>query len=444
MPHRKVFRAPLSMPPLQGDLPAETASLVKGAVLDIAHETKGMWIGPCPLNDFFESMEAPLISKSDPHTAGIPASYFQDMRVSCEKDFIECLHALVGGKSIYPPLLLDYSIVDISHTTGTVFDDGERIWPGVRRFEKGFVSTSSPNTLDLALLAYHRNHACHRDIVDDTAPHSAPLSPSEREAPYETTHTTSTLIRGELANNAAQIFRQQHRTHLYMVYAFHPFVRFIRWDRAGAIVTQRVNYVEDCTPLVRFFSVFGRLDDPGKGSDITVQPVPQALAEKAEERLRRWALRAEQRVFKMDVPSGAENRPFLVWGALTLIRNPEDLFGRATRGYPIFQYSAVEVVGGVLFEKPVFLTDRWRDIGGRAEKDTPADFYAKNVNVMHVPTCGAADGDEEGCPRRTGQKTYDRLPSQVVYGVSRTHHFSFALCVLLPFEFVRESSPQRD
>ncbi|KAF4590681.1 hypothetical protein EYR40_009277 [Pleurotus pulmonarius] len=395
MPHHRAFRAPLSMPPLQSALPAQTTSQAGGAILDIAHETKGMWIGPCPLDEFFASMQAPSTSKSDP---GIPATYFRDMRVSCERDFIECLDALVGGRGIYPPLLPDYSIVDISHTTDTVFEDGAQIWPAGRHFEKGFVSTSTPNTLDLALLAYQRAHACHRDIVDDTAHHSAPLSPSAREAPYETTHTTPTLIRGELANHAAQIFRQQHRTHLYMVYAFHPFVRFIRWDRAGAIVTQRVNYVEDCTPLVRFFSLFDRLESAGKGFDITVQPAPQVLAERAKERLRRWAPRAEQRVFMMDVPSGSTTRQFLVWGALT---DPEDLFGRATRGYP-----AVEVVDGILSETPVFLKDQWRDVSGRAEVETLAELNEKRVS--HVPTllCGGDLPGQETKTREMGEGTW--------------------------------------
>ncbi|KAJ8701095.1 hypothetical protein PTI98_004057 [Pleurotus ostreatus] len=73
-----------------------------------------------------------------------------------------------------------------------------------------------------------------------------------------------------------------------MVFVFHPFVRFIRWDRAGATITRRVNYVEDCTPLVRFLFLFGRLDRAGQGFDTTVQPASQAEVLEAKKHLKRF------------------------------------------------------------------------------------------------------------------------------------------------------------
>ncbi|KDQ28303.1 hypothetical protein PLEOSDRAFT_1009535, partial [Pleurotus ostreatus PC15] len=200
------------------------------------------------------------------------------------------------------------------------------------------------------------------------------------------------LIRGRLANHATEICRRQHRTHLYMVYVFHPFIRFIRWDRAGAIISQRVNYIEDCTPLVHFLSLFGRLDRAGKGFDPTVQVAPETEAGEAKKYLERWAPRTDQPVFKMDVPSakGHRTRKFLVWGA---IADPESPFGRATRGYP-----GVEVIDGVVSATPTFLKEQWRDVASRPETVTLQELNDKGVK--HVPTlvCG---GDLPGQETKT-------------------------------------------
>ncbi|KAI0752279.1 hypothetical protein BC629DRAFT_1256541, partial [Irpex lacteus] len=51
--------------------------------------------------------------------------------------------------------------------------------------------------------------------------------------------------RGRLASYAEQTFSHQHRTHLFQLLVLGNEIRFIRWDRAGASVSGKFNYVED-------------------------------------------------------------------------------------------------------------------------------------------------------------------------------------------------------
>ncbi|KAF4602941.1 hypothetical protein EYR38_003345 [Pleurotus pulmonarius] len=291
-----------------------TEPLVQEVKRDMAREMKGNWIGPCPLEHFFESMNAPSEDDSSLGQPNIPATYFKDQRVTCEKDLYKSLPPLINGNSGYPSLLPNHTLVDTFNHADPNSEKGAGMRPDLSHYEHGVVLEEHPTTLDLVILAYEVKKARKEDIVNDTIKCTKPLPHDDCQAPYEKTSQISTITRGKLANYATQICRRQHRTHFYMVFIFHPFIRFIRWDRAGAIVTKRINYVKDCTPFVRFLYLFGRLDRAGKGFDPTVRPASQFEAEEAKKYLKRWEPKLERTVFKMDVPAAnGKMRQFLVW-----------------------------------------------------------------------------------------------------------------------------------
>ncbi|KAH9984828.1 hypothetical protein BJV77DRAFT_952316, partial [Russula vinacea] len=60
-------------------------------------------------------------------------------------------------------------------------------------------------------------------------------------------------VRGQLASYTAALAGRQFRIHSFCVLVFGPFARFIRWDRAGAIVTRRFNYTKQPHLFVGFF-----------------------------------------------------------------------------------------------------------------------------------------------------------------------------------------------
>ena len=69
--------------------------------------------------------------------------------------------------------------------------------------------------------------------------------------------------RAQMANYATEIHRQQHRTAVFTAFVFRDWVRFIRWDRAGALISHAYNYVCDPVPFLKFFYLLA-MSDPGK------------------------------------------------------------------------------------------------------------------------------------------------------------------------------------
>lgn len=205
------------------------------------------------------------------------------------------------------------------------------------------------------------------------------------DAPFEVDTDKAILARGQLVTYAVEICARQHRTHLFLVYIYFPYARLIRFDRSGALVSERFDFTKDCTPLNRFFSRFCRMDDIAMGYDPTVHVASEAEAKFARKHLAAWApnSKLERSVFKMDVhdDQSGQVRQFLVWGSLA---DPESPLGRATRGYP-----AMEVTNGLLDDtKPMFLKEQWRSLALCPEIETIQKMNKAGVHFVPTLVCG--------------------------------------------------------
>lgn len=78
---------------------------------------------------------------------------------------------------------------------------------------------------------------------------------------------------GQITSYAALVFAKQQRTHLFSVVFLGNMARIVRWDRGGAIVTKKFNYVEEPEKLAKFFWHFVRLSDAQRGHDTSVTRV---------------------------------------------------------------------------------------------------------------------------------------------------------------------------
>ena len=58
--------------------------------------------------------------------------------------------------------------------------------------------------------------------------------------------------RGQLACYVQDLCAHQHRTHLFQLTLIGTYARFFRWDRAGAIASDRFNYVKSPAILSKF------------------------------------------------------------------------------------------------------------------------------------------------------------------------------------------------
>lgn len=92
----------------------------------------------------------------------------------------------------------------------------------------------------------------------------------DETAEFEGVSDDSERTRVQIIAYAALVFKYQPRTFLFTVLIAGPYARLIRWDRAGAIVTNRFNYTTDPEPLYKFFRRFSRMNPTQQGEDESV------------------------------------------------------------------------------------------------------------------------------------------------------------------------------
>ncbi|TFK45228.1 hypothetical protein OE88DRAFT_1689281 [Heliocybe sulcata] len=88
-----------------------------------------------------------------------------------------------------------------------------------------------------------------------------------------------TQTRGQAIGYSEAMLAHQQRTHIFSLQVLGRYARFFRWDKAGAFVSDLVDYVEDPTLLVQFLWRFCKLSDEQQGIDPTAEKIdkPSAL-----------------------------------------------------------------------------------------------------------------------------------------------------------------------
>lgn len=224
---------------------------------------------------------------------------------------------------------------------------------------------------------------------------------------------------GQLASYAKESFAHQHRTHLFQLLIAGKFARFIRWDRAGAVVSDRFDYMEQPWILAEFFWQYSHMSDAERGWDMSVsapQPGEVKLFRKAVDAFiaEHGGKDAVQRKFpgaddtlnpayppyKMTVPAGqtGQERELVIQKPFTQSFSP---CGRATRAYLAYSLTDGELV---------FLKDGWRvDNTHLIAEDTIYALLA-DEDIPHIPTvlC-AGDVKVEGVLQETTSQVYARL-----------------------------------
>jgi len=195
-----------------------------------------------------------------------------------------------------------------------------------------------------------------------------PLHPKAGDFRFENDSDDARLVRGQLASYAAAHAGCQFRVHIFCVLVCGNYARFIRWDRDGAIVTGRFNYIKQPHFLAGFFWRYDHLDRRRRGYDTSVSsatPEDIQQIQHFESRLRDD--NPAHRDFRiLTVPDRDEpevEKQFVVsFPAKYTARSP---FGRATRPMLAFDMETREIV---------FLKDYWRaDVDGM-EKE--GEIYA--------------------------------------------------------------------
>ncbi|GJE91999.1 hypothetical protein PsYK624_081520 [Phanerochaete sordida] len=298
--------------------------------------------------------------------------------------------------------------------------------------------------------AAQQEHLLNEEYVSITqSADNAFLPPIERETAAATAYRTS------IARHARTQFLRQHRQFLFHVVLFHRSARFLRFDRAGAIVSERFDYVAQPELLASFFQRFASVSDEARGWDLSV-----TLPTRAEKTLFTTAVEAWLR----DMSAGTRARrlpdaartldgsgTYPTWkvrvsnettGATTdlLVRRPFAgelaLWGRATRAYIAYDLSA---------QRLVFFKDSWRGDRPylRPEFQTLTELATHAVPHVSPVLYGGDVCGSEGSPQETlaSAAVIDR-PSWFVGGCVLPRHVHHRIVQDIAYPLATARSPR--
>ncbi|GLB42316.1 hypothetical protein LshimejAT787_1103310 [Lyophyllum shimeji] len=307
----------------------------------------GLFVGPMPVSQFLEEFLKP----APPNAVVPPVSL----------DHFNALPKAVHEKELYQPfisLVHDHGLVP-DQTRSTMYREDVDTSEKVTQFEE----------LELHL----------EFKPDDTSdPLNEPDAGIDRLThQFEASTVDRSKCRAQLIHYATEWCSRQHRRFAFTIFIGDPYVRFIRWDRAGAIVSEKFNFRQNSRPLAEFLWRFTHLDDAGRGRDPSVRIATAEEAALAEKHLSDWKPRKKRPVIVFKVPDvDGKPREFIAWGCLA---NPGSLTGRCTRAYPVYEIAT---------KKRFFLKDTWRAYDLGQEADILRELQA--ANVEHIPpfVCG--------------------------------------------------------
>ncbi|ETW82613.1 hypothetical protein HETIRDRAFT_165394 [Heterobasidion irregulare TC 32-1] len=383
--------------------------------IQLIKEMRSQFVGPMPPNTFLRT----FMPKSEGNR--LPKGYhalFADLKIEkgFEKNFIQA----VRESGLCSGLLF----VD----TNDQVDGNFNRKPGicVYKSDHEWAKTNFP------LMEFHIERK--PDSYDPFHDPPQDMKRSLREKyPFEHNTVNGDHSREQISSYAASQFSVQSRAFTFSLLFVGKFVRFIRWDRAGAVVTSRIDWREKPWCLASFLWRFGHSSDNDRGYDTSVS-IP------TQDEILRTKAALRQRAIDVAVAQGGSEKDIL-----TSIYSSDDTFrkfrvvddgpdrqehffvasvpqwytssptGRGTKGY-----EALDVATG----KMVYLKDTWRYVALGFEKEGDTYRLLEEKKVQRIPH-RVCSGDIEGQETRTHEFIKQKWCCRVV--IQRHHHYRLVL-----------------
>ncbi|CAL1708963.1 unnamed protein product [Somion occarium] len=336
----------------------------------------GLFVGPVSPRHFLDRfIRLKSLKKLNPETPPNSEVDFSEMpSMGSEKDVFEPLCDAINNSGVCTGFtLVDVSssatkdIIQLRPDLALVPSNAEDLMDySIMEF---FVETKLG---DLADLFYDNQDTC----VDD---------------PMENMTGENAETLEQMISYAAALLSRQHRLFAFSIAVCGHYARFFRWDRAGCIVSDLFNFVEEPDILLDFFWCYARLTREERGFDPTVVPASAAEAKLFSDALSRYIQESKPRdvsylqpkpdstypISKMQIPMTKGVRELIVGKPFWDADSPD----RTTSAYAA--YDMVEM-------KIVFAKDSWRDEDeGMLLEAEIYDILKKN-NVPFLPEVIAA------------------------------------------------------
>ncbi|KAI0645199.1 hypothetical protein C8Q79DRAFT_757799 [Trametes meyenii] len=231
---------------------------------------------------------------------------------------------------------------------------------------------------------------------------------SVQDDPFDDTRTNNfqpmalrgRRVLGQIMSYSVLVFDNQQRTHHFTLVIFGDMARIVRWDRSGAVVSEKFNYVQEPLKLARFLWRFSRLSAAQRGHDSSATRLASGtpnhdlilrrrlvpykveghiLGKHAYDEFMR-STTDERSFWKLEVHDSKKTRAFLV-GKPHFIA--DGLAGRGTKGYVAIDLDDSD---GPF----VYLKDAWRVAHPRMRQEGEVLAYLADPTVgspvKNVPT----------------------------------------------------------
>ncbi|EPS94720.1 hypothetical protein FOMPIDRAFT_1090499, partial [Fomitopsis schrenkii] len=217
---------------------------------------------------------------------------------------------------------------------------------------------------------------------------------------------------GQISRYAAKIMRRQFLSYCFTIFVCNNYAWLMRWDRAGLVISEPFDFIQQPQLLHRFLYRFACMTDIERGCDPTVQPAAKAEIERMRaftnldtdwHKAKFLGSVEEGPVVKISVPAAdmitrgelergkkdkqpsnsselVPPREFLVGKPLFLSNSPT---GSGTKGF--IAYDVAE-------DRLVFLKDCWRPEAKTYYPEGEVYLHLHSHNVQYIATpVGAGD-----------------------------------------------------
>ncbi|GJE92072.1 hypothetical protein PsYK624_082250 [Phanerochaete sordida] len=281
-----------------------------------------------------------------------------------------------------------------------------------------------------------------RDNATTRSPLLHPAGDTNDEGVFDIGTVEAYIARIQLFNSAQALFLRQHRTRLFQLLLVPRGARFILFDRSGAIVSQRFDYLKTPDTLADFFWRVSNMSDAARGLDpaavLATQQEAHLFREAIYDFVRACQLSSDNEEKRRMLPDAEHNLDnsdtYPVWtiqvsnsvtGTSTRLVTQKPfaghapLFGRGTRAYVAYDTKQ---------QRLVFFKDSWRAKTGctRPEFDVYQNLQSSGVPFVPEVMYGGDVRDPDGNPQRTivdavqAQNASWRLTDTPLYG--KIHH----------------------
>ncbi|KAA1467100.1 hypothetical protein DENSPDRAFT_868861 [Dentipellis sp. KUC8613] len=357
------------------------------------------FLGPMPLQDFLDYF---LPKPPTPRPTNIQPFDFEP-----KKGFEAKFSKAVMDANICP----DLEFHDTTNIVDKTFPYATK--PDISIIPKRSDASENPDTNWTNIQLFIERKPKSSDPFQDPAPGA-----DRKEHHFvKTTSDEATESRGQMIAYASAQLTMQFRQFCFSISILDGnMARLMRWDRGGAIISERFNFVENPEPLLEFLWRFNYLSPEERGMDTSVSP---ATAEETAMAVEAKIAAEGDPVHKMHVKNDADKVDHYY-----LVSRPTEynigVCGRSTRGYIAMDMEKKD---------RVWLKDSWRIDTPEIPKEFQVyeKLHAKHVKNIPKCRCGGDIGEQK-------TRTHDFQDSTWRCGKHRVmphHHYRLALQVIV-------------